>query len=533
MGYVTKDIADITEPHIVSLAGEDNFLIIASKSDIQQQSLRMSFRLTGLTTAGTAIITITDYAGGLHTFTSTRTASAAGGNVFYAGADITEDIRAENIRQALLSDSWLAANFNIVIPLVWSPSGVPSNGNVIYIESRGTDSSYAMTMTLSGSGATWSRTYISSLIDGDTISNGQPTQIELEFYENTGVFLGGDDRGSSIYNIGDPFAESIKTYAGDPIWFNVNALFKRMSIYNRPPVSGWGDAGTIKDFRFTIKRITAANSVVFYQSNVLYVLNGFGRTLERLDLKPYTFGLADGLFKPLTNQPRNPYTYGQPAYFNFIFSDDQRGIPNPSNYTVRLLYTAYSQSGELLGTMYSNEIARASLAMVNTCALDIDTVLDTYPLAGEVRVALARGNATVSEEIVYEIVPTCLHTLNCFSFLNRLGGWDCFNFDAAKSSKTTQKSETFRRTVTPYMSQGDSVETVYRKTLEKPYTVEGVIVSDAVAEWLDEFAGSKVILDPEGNYVILEDFTIEVDPDSPELQTVTMRYRLTETLNNE
>ena len=89
-----------------------------------------------------------------------------------------------------------------------------------------------------------------------------------------------------------------------------------------------------------------------------------------------------------------------------------------------------------------------------------------------------------------------------------MGGWDAFNFDAGIKDEIKPSVETYNKTLTPSYQKGDSVETVYSTALANTLTIEGAPVSDEVANWLKELAAARVILDDEGNYVIIEDFTL-------------------------
>lgn len=128
----------------------------------------------------------------------------------------------------------------------------------------------------------------------------------------------------------------------------------------------------------------------------------------------------------------------------------------------------------------------------------------------------------------YTVNPECLHSLRQFSFINRLGGWDTFNFDAGIKDEIKPSVETYNKNLTPSFQKGDSIETVYNTTLANTFTVEGAPVTDDVAAWLKELAASRVILDNDGNYVIIEDFTLQVTETNRNMQKPTIKYRLSE-----
>ena len=643
MGYVSKDIAVITEPDIVTLSAVPNFVQFASKPASKtylEVNIQVNITRSPAATVPTkTLLRITDSSGTIHSYRGTTVAEDVGGSTFYVAA-LTSDT-AENLRQVLLSDKWFNANFNIVIPFTWD-TGSPRNGSVLNIQSKGAGSEFNISIEAPNNtdDVAYTITWINPTSENnDSISGEASTvEIDLDVYTDPDVFLGQDDRPITPQKIGTYATTLQKTYAGSPVWFELNALFSQYSGYNRPSgTSGWFDTGTSRTYRFTAK-VKAINSFYFYQSNALYVLHGYGPASEDLDLnqfiyndrffsgipnidpdhlwdlpttgEPYytyspdydtvwvqifepsgtltvtgvtvyrnnyfngiypssenylgstvstipskaklallTLRKADNpdgydnmeitqsgtgitsnekVIKLLTNKPRTSYIRGQKEYLNFIFSDPQRGEADPTEFTLRVAYRAYTTSDNYLGTVYGQEKTRADFAIVNTCQLDIDTVLDQYPTAGIIRVALARDSSLVSNDLEYTVRPECLHALRQFSFINRLGGWDAFNFDAGVKDEIKPSVETYNKTLTPSYQKGDSIETVYTTTLANTFTIEGAPVTDDVAAWLKELAAARVILDNEGNYIIIEDFNLQVTTANKNMQKPTIKYRLSE-----
>lgn len=474
-----------------------------------------------------SLIRITDASGAIHTYRGTTNTEDVGGSTFYISTETSDT--AENLRQVLLADKWFSANFEAVIPFIWQ-GGNPRNGSVLNIKSKGAGTDFNITIEAPNNTGNIAYTFTwinQTSVNNDSISGEASTaEIDLDIYTDPDVFLGQDDRPITPDKIGTYATTMQKTYAGSPVWFELNALFSQYGGYNRPSgTSGWFDTGTSRTYRFTAK-VKAINSFYFYQSNALYVLHGYGPASEDLDLSQYVYN--ENTIKLLTDKPRTPYIRGQREYLNFIFSDPQRGVSQPIDFTLRIAYRAYSTSDNYLGTVYGQEKARAEFAIVNTCQLDIDAVLDQYPTAGIVRVALARGTALVSNDLEYTIRPKCLHALRQFSFINRLGGWDAFNFDAGVKDEIKPSVETYNKTLTPSYQKGDSIETVYNTTLANTFTIEGAPVTDDVAAWLKELAAARVILDNDGNYIIIEDFTLQVTAANKNMQKPTIKYRLSE-----
>ncbi|MCC8089110.1 MAG: hypothetical protein LIO79_07595 [Rikenellaceae bacterium] len=473
------------------------------------------------------LLRIIDSAGSTHVFRGTSIISDVGGSTFYV-ADDTADT-AENLRSTLLRDKWVSANFEVTIPFTWE-GDKSINGAVLTLESKGAGIDYNISLEApnNANNAAYSIEWINQTsTNNDSISGEASTaEIELDIYTDPDIFLGQDDRPISTDKLGR-FATTLqKTYAGVPVWFELNALFSQYNAYNRPVISaGWFNPGTMRAYRFVAK-VTGFNSYPFYQSNALYVLNGYGPLSEGLEMDDYVY--RDNIIKLLTDKPRTPYIRGQREYLNFIFSDPQRGLPVTTDFTLRIAYRVYSSSDKYIATVYAHEKKRADFSIVNTCILNIDAVLDRYPDAGIIRVALARGIALVSNDLEYIIRPECLHTLRQFSFINRLGGWDAFNFDAGIKDEIKPSVETYNKTLTPSYQKGDSIETVYNTTLANTFTIEGAPVTDDVAAWLKELAAARVILDNDGNYIIIEDFTLQVTGANKNMQKPTIKYRLSE-----
>lgn len=531
MGYTTKDIAVITEPKRVSLSALPNFVQFKSKPGAKTYlEVNIQINATGTGPTNWPLVTalrFTDPSGTVHLFSGTTNPDDVGGNVYFISADRTDT--AENLRQALIADKWVNANFEVRIPSVVTGNTV-TNGDTINIRSKGAGAEFNVAIAAPNNAAnvayliTWVQ---NTSTNNDSISGEASTiEISLDVYTDAPIVIGGDDRPLNSAQLGN-FAVSLsKTYSGGDLWFDLNKPFSKSAHFNLPAGSGWFDAGTIRVFRF-IARVAGVNNYAFYQSNALFVLRGYGALSDAIDLDDYVYTLDK--IKLLTNKPRTPYVRGQREYLNFICGD----LSTSGSYEFKILYRAYTTAGAYIGRLEGEEIEKTALAMVNTCVLRIDDVLDNYPSAGIIKVALMRENIVVSEDLEYMVRPSSLHTLRQFSFLNRLGGWDSFNFDAAPSEEIKVSFDTFERTVTPAHTKGEGVETVYAAQLDDTLTVTGAPVTNEIAEWLKELAASTVVLDSDGNYVIKTDFTIPVSESAKNMQVPTMKYRISETYTNE
>lgn len=527
MGYITKDIATITEPKIVSLAGSPNFVQFASKAAAKTYidvDIKVVVTPATPTPAVRSVLRVYEANGTLHEFHGTTDPEEVGGSVFFISADVTDT--AENLRQALVANAWLDANFEVRIASVWTGAAV-ANGDTINIKGKGAGEDFRLNVTAPNNVAnsayviTWAS---NTSNDGDTIKgNASTVEIELDVYENPDVFLGEDDRPIDEAKLGVKTVTLQKTYAGSPVWFDLNGLFSKYGGYNIPSASGWFDTGTVQAFRF-IAKVRAINSFNFYQSNALFTLNGFTRLTQPVDLSEYIMG--ENIIKLLSNAPDGqPYVSGQKAYLNFIYSGPRTGA------YISVRYNAFSRSGKFLGSIQKHDIADTSLYVVNTVRLVLDDILAIFPSAGEIRVGLIRNGAALSYETSYRIMPECLHDLREFTFLNKLGGWDVFNFDADEKQDIKRSAETYYKTTTPTSTGGP--EHVYSVDVEDTFTIEGAPVRDEVAEWLKELAASHVILDAQGRQILIEDFMLSIAAGSENMQVPTIKYRLNDTYTNE
>lgn len=530
MGYITKDIATIDEPKIVSLAGSPNFVTFASKAAAKTYiDVDIKVVATPATPIERTLLRVYEAGGTLHEFRGTTDPDEVGGSVFYVSADPSDT--AENLREALVANPWMDANFEVRIPSNWNGAAV-TNGDTLNIRGKGAGADFRLNITAPnnvGSSAyviTWAS---NNSTNGDTIKGDASTvEIELDVYENPDVFLGADDRPLDEARLGSKTITMQKTYAGSPVWFDVNGPFAKYGGYNLPAASGWFDTGTAKAFRF-IAKVRAANSFNFYQSNALFAINGFSRLTQPVDMSEYVYG--SGPFKLLSAAPTLPYVRGQKAYLNFIYSDPQRGQASPEYPTIQISYAVFSRAGNYIATVLRGATTGAALSVVNSAVLEIDDVLASYPAAGEIRVGVAQNGVTVSNELSFRIMPDCLHDLREFTFLNKWGGWEVFNFDAGQRQEVRRSSENYFKTTTPDSTGGP--EHTYRVDIDEAFTVEGASVTDEVAEWLKEFAGSPVILDAQGRFVLIEDFTLNISDASENMHVPVVKYRLNDTYTND
>lgn len=506
MGFIIKDIANITEPASASLSGSPNYVIFESKPHTVKP---LEAKIVILSTMGVENLTLTivDRAGVIRNFMGTTAEDDVSGPTFFVAHSLSDTL--ENLRASLLLDGWVSSNFEIQIPTEWE-GGLPIGGTTLLLKSKGAGLDYNIDITVgSGFSLNWE---VHPSILSDSISGEESTvEIEIDIYTSTGCFLGELQREGYL----GKFETSLqKTYSGNPVWFNPGGIFR--PSFNTP-LPGWFNPGTATDYQF-IAKIKGVNNYVFYRSDILYSIIGEGVD----NLTPYIYG-SGGIIKPLTNKPRTEYRRGQRAFFNFILSDPEDKVNSPIPLGLSIRYQAYSQSGTYLGAITDHILERPKATAVNSCSLNIGQVLDKFPTTGLVCVYLARGEDNVSEAVEYAIIPECLHTVTDFAFINKLGGWDAFNFDAPIKNEIKPTIEVYKKAITPF---NRTPENVYTADLSDTYTVESTPLSDDVAEWLKELAASKLILNSDGRCVIIEDFALAIAPSSKNMQKVTLKYRL-------
>lgn len=531
MGYITKDIAVITEPLTLTLSAAPNFVKFASKPAVKtslEVTVKVNIADTATDIPTKTVLILTEPSGAVHTFRGTTNIAEVSDSVFYVSVDKSDT--AENLRAAMLNNRWIDANFEIRIAAALV-GGVFKNGDTLNIKSKGTGADFNITLVAPNNTANvaYAFTWINATsTSNDSISGEAGTvEIELDIYENPEVGINGNDQPDTPAKLGVLGPNLQKTYAGVPLWFELNALFSQYGGFSLPSATGWFNAGTLRAYRFAAK-VRAANSFTFYQSNALYVLTGYGRPSEKLDMSTYILGAVS--LKLLTNKPRTPYVKGQKEFLNFIFKKDL--IPSIITADICVTYRAYSTSDVFLGVWVGTPLAIPDKAQVCTNVLELDTVIAAHPTAGIIRVSLSLEGVIISNDQEYTIRPEYLHELEQVSFINRLGGWDSFNFEKLKREDIKPDRDTYSKTITPDFKKGDSVETVYKTSLENTITIEGAPVSDAVAEWLKELASANVIINGDGYYIITEEFTLNSAPASKNMQVPTFKYRLSETYTN-
>ncbi len=457
----------------------------------------------------------------------------------------TPDKAAESLANVLKQNNFIGNNFDVILPPVKDTDGYLTRGTVIKLQSKGSGENYAFEIIADDTRLSEALFTVvgnpEDISDKDSFSEGySPVELHLELYKDTGIFPGTDSTPNDR-NIGSYVTTLTKSYANAPLWFNVNILESKdytHDFLNKENV--WFNTGTVSDFRFTAKRVIStkdyAENSLFYYSDIFYAVNGYQRTLETNDLSAHVYDTSkETKAKPLTTQPELFHIQGQTQYFNFLLSDADHDNEQGGN--LAITYRILSQSGRFLTEKVMHAKPKHLFHAVNTIRLDIDGAISGYPNAGRVEVSLSRSlpdenkYTTVTEPLRFRILPSCLHKVNDFAFLNSLGGWSSFNFGGTDQSEFKTTTNTIFKTHTPDKTVSSQLEAVFSKDVEEQFSVQTMPVTRDVAEWLRELSTSKAVYElSTKRYIIVDELVIK--PNSKDdLFRLDMKYRYSDTYN--
>lgn len=541
MGYITQNIANIIENKQITLSNNPNFITFESKSnDYTPVTLSLTVRTTfagSVEYPSQTLIELTETESGVkHIYQGTNNSKNVNDTTFLLNND--RSITAQNIRNTLMKDSFFSNNFDITIPFSINGSTI-DNGYVIYIISKNGGDKYKFSFDTLNTAFLALNGNPNSSSNSDSIDGGKGNvEIELDVYEDTGVFLGESDAPTNS-DFGNFITTLSKSYYKESVWFETNTLMNKKIGYSNEFLysDDWVDGGTSLNYRFVAKKYDGLNRIPFYISNVLYIFNGYDYTLNPNDISDYVYDGTKGfdVVKPLTNQPIKKYVDGQTEYFNFIFSDAQHSIDLSNEYNLGLTYRYFTQSGEYITSQTKHNKNRKQFNVVNTIKLEpnISAIeASANKVVGYFTIGLARNGSIVSDELRYDVIPSCYNKIMEFAFLNRLGGWDSFNFNGQWSNdfKLDESTNIFK-TLLPNYNISDETESVYSKVMEEVFTVQSSSISYETVEWLKELAASKVIYELyTKRYVIIQDMNIKFNSKDNQYQ-IDMKYRFSDTIN--
>lgn len=505
MPYTIQNIANVTAPARLSLSGVPNFMSLRSWSaDGSRYEARVQPQAAG-------VLTLLDTYGGVRSFKAVSLPADAGGLSYLLTGNAIEN--AENLKAALLSDGFIAANYEVYNDMDYA--AMTTAGVVVRALEIGAEFNIQVQ---EAEGVTY--TPIATGSSADSIKASAPTVVvSVDLFE---IEMPARVRETPpAGRLGRPVVTLNKSYNGSPMWFDLNGVASHKLEFTPPNGLGWFNPRTMTAYRASMR---AGNEVqrLAYVTDIMYVLHGFGRIGETLPISEYVYELSP--VKLLTNKPVTPYVYGQVEYLTFMLGAQLTGKQ------IGVLLRAYNGSGQYLGSTTQYVTPTQILSAINTCGFSFSALLDIYPDAVQLSACLTMGGAIISDDQLYEVKPECYHDSNPFHFINRLGGWDTFNFDGVLIDDAKPVNETYERTVTPSYHKSQGVEATYAADLSNSMSIQGAPVGEDVAEWLKEFVAAKVIVDGEGRRVLLEDFTLREE--EGENVAPTIKYRYSETYTN-
>lgn len=534
-GYFTKNIAEESKtPEIVSLSSNPNYIGFKRLNDASQnKKINISLEVldTSLDTSFTKIAIVESASKNKHEIKGTRNKGEVDNTTFFIHED--KSITAENIRACLLQASFFRSNFKITTPFVNSVSSL-DNGAIIKIQSLGTGDNYAFKFETLNSRFIKRVGNPEDTTNEDSIDGGlKDSEIKIEVYKNTGVFLGVDDTPQNNDTIGTYITELSKIYIGEPVWFNLNYLIGSNKVYSNEFLNAvsWCNAGTVTDYRIVAKKSDKVNIEPFYISRVLYTITGYKRNLEENNLSKYVYNTQrKNIITLLTNRPTLTHIKGQKQYFNFILADPNRG--NQTEYNLGIMYKLYSQSRKLKATVVANEQSIKDFDVVNTIELNLDGIIKDYQNVGYIEVALCRSGEQISEPLGFSILPEFLYKVKDFAFLNSLGGWDSFNFGGVEKTDFKSETNTIFKTQTPSHNISSEIESVYSKEITEQFTVTSSPVRKEVVDWLKELSSSIAVYELSTKRVVIVD-ELNLKPNTKDdLFTVEMKYHYSDSYNS-
>lgn len=554
-------IADVIDPKQLSLASNPNFVIFKKLfSQTQGQRMKASIWMRAISDnlirSNVTFIFNEIYTKSKYTIVGTFDQASLNDKSFLlvtpgsntADEDVSSTVY--NMRSAFLRIPFLRKNFEISVPIK-GETNEEGFTEVLIIESKGYGAQYNFDLSIEANENDYEiyrfqdpklTLVTSTSTDSIDLGNGEQ-QIELDIYTDTGVVLG--QGASEVCETGSYLTSLSKSYFGKPLWFDLNALMGKRAGYSAQFLEqhyDWVDAGTITDYRFVAKRTNNKKVEPFYFSDVLYSINGYDYSLSQIDLNNYILTVDQNTLlagitaiQPLTNYTQRTHLKGQNQYFNFILQHD-----NTTSSQIGIMYKLYTQSGVLIGQQIDQLQNISKFSTVNTALLRLDQFLPTYNnrTVGRIEVFLVLNDTAhqinqqiVSQAITFEVLPSCLHQLNDFAFLNRLGGWDSFNFGNNSSTEFKSSASTVYKTVQPNFKESTELESVVSKTIDEKVMVQTTPISNELAQWLRQMSASVAVYELSSKrYVVVDDMTLKYST-KEDLYQVEMKYHYTDTFN--
>ncbi|MDR1809634.1 MAG: hypothetical protein LBR34_04425 [Prevotella sp.] len=534
MGYYLKDnVAEVIVPPKVTLAGNPAFVEFRSLTEATETPDFYTLTVHGYNEGNEMPLFRINELKSKQSYciSGTTERGEAGDSLFYIDPLHPDPAAvAENIRNCLMKRPFFRNNFELVIPFTHAEE----NESCIEIRPKGKGINFAFEFELqTDSPLVAFEGEPADTETSDSIAgNAENCTLVLDIYSNTGVFPGENDAPSDTQR-GKFLASLSKNYYEKHLWFDVNMLLRRKVAYSSAFLDSalWCDAGTVCDYRFTAKRNADANSERFYCSGVMYVLNGCDKYLASGNMDDYTFDVMSPFtVRPLTNRSVVSHTKGQKQYFNFILKDALHSPDIPMTESlIGLSYRFYTRSGEYTGDNIAHEQNQRSFHIVNTIEIGLDRQIEiheniTGTKVGKVDVSLCCDEIEASEAITFKIEPEYMQGLNDFAFLNRLGGWESFNFGGTSAVELKPKRETAYATLVPDFGVSSHLESAAQCSVEESLCVKTLPLNRSEMAWLRELSSAAAVYELRTKRaVIIDDLTLKYNS-KDELFQAEMKY---------
>lgn len=583
--YSNKGIAKVTEPKEITLSGNPNFITFESvrrSVPDKKMTIKITFNQLANHETGLKFVFKEDKTALEHSFYSTNKPDEVNNSTFLlvsdfgstpSRSDITSTV--QNLLICMRKDSFLCNNFDMYIDPDISEEGIINNGSTIVIMAKGYGIQYNLDCSIvyksdyvnEGSNPEYiyddiNIQLISKGSSSDSIDQGiGDTRIELDIYDNTDSDLG--EYKETICHAGTYLTSLSKSYFGQPVWFELNALMNKKAGYSSlflDTENKWIDAGTVSSYRLIARKLSNSNNEVFYYSNPLYVLKGSGALLGDTDIQSidedntcYVLDFKQDFLpeniikaKPLTDSLNRTHIKGQKQYLNFIANNfSNESVVSGVFSSLVLYYRLYTQSDEFITDYVSHQINLGLLNTINTAQLDLDRLLPSVNVGGKDRtigkievflsVKHKEGNynedlsrLSVSTPLIFRVLPEYLYPVNDLAFLNRLGGWDSVNFSGTVSTEFKTTPTTIFKTLKPEASKSSSIESVVSKNIEEQIIVQSTPLDYNSVEWLQQMSASPAVYELKSKrYVIVDDMKLKYNQ-KDDLFQIEMKYHYTD-----
>lgn len=483
------------EPSMMSLSEDPNYIVLnpTSKPD-KTKMMDVRIELVSQETLPDEVSFLMQSASGsTYLIKGVRDKSKLTIDTFFINDDI--NISTANFAMCLSQNLFLAANYNVELVYKVDYSGTyPTN----YVSIVNKPNFELFKMVSYDTDFFHFSSDIPQEIEYDSLLGSDSScEILVNYYKNRSVEIDNAPTETNRWNeavIGDLITQTSKEYAGENVWFNVNAIPSFMVKYNLLDLTNkdWFDCGTSFDFSFSILKTNGIDTMPLYISDNITVVQGYTKNAQPTDLSPYLFSKsATRKINPLTRFDTVTHIRGMIHYFNFLANT--KDISAESE--VSLSYTLYTNSGKKMASVEANNQSKYEVSVVNSVQFDLDSIIEDYPICAIVEVVLMIDGVVRSTPLTFNILPGCYYNSTDFVYLNSMGGWSSICLASSLNSETKITTTTINTNRTPYTSSKEGVVRTFKTENETTYTLSSLPLSEEEKDQFLEFYSSKAIYD--------------------------------------